>query len=40
MVADYLRGLGLAGATIGIEETVRFFAADGEELAELVERGG
>jgi Xaa-Pro aminopeptidase len=29
VVADYLRGLGLAGATIGIEETVRFFAADG-----------
>ena len=29
LVADYLRGLGLAGATIGIEETVRFFAADG-----------
>jgi Xaa-Pro aminopeptidase len=29
LIADYLRGLGLAGATIGIEETVRFFAADG-----------
>lgn len=29
LIADWLRARGLAGGTIGIEETARFFAADG-----------